>query len=103
MTTAPPGAALPVSVTVPVEMSPPIIEFGENEIEATLATSILRVADFDTEPSVPEITAGAFVDTTLVVTMKVELADPSLTATNCGTEALLLSDDRVTTTPPDGA
>ena len=43
-TTVPPVPALPLSVTVPVELFPPTTEVGETETDASVAGLMVKVA-----------------------------------------------------------
>jgi hypothetical protein len=56
-TTTPPAAALPLSITVPIDGFPPITLFGLRVTDARDAGPIVRVAVFETLPSEAEITA----------------------------------------------
>ena len=105
VTTAPPVGAWAFSVTVPVELVPPVTLFGFRVTEASVAadgTTVIVVAWVD--PYVPWIVTGVALATDVVVTLNVALDPPALTFTlagTCATEALPL--DSVTTAPPVGA
>jgi ABC-type Fe3+-hydroxamate transport system substrate-binding protein len=53
----PPVAAGPDNVTVPVDLVPPTTEAGETVTLNTLGGLMVKVADFETLPSVPVMTA----------------------------------------------
>ena len=57
LTTVPPVAAGPESVTVPVIVPPPITEVGDRETVTKLDAVIVRAADLLTAPVVPVIFA----------------------------------------------
>jgi hypothetical protein len=107
VTTAPPEGAFPLSVTVPVELFPPLtlVGFRVSEERVTAAAGVtVSVADWFAPPYVPEIETLVFCDTLVVLTLKVALVLPAATVTLEGTVATdvfpLVS---VTTVPPEGA
>jgi hypothetical protein len=106
VTTAPPEGALPLRVTVPVELLPPLtlVGFRVNEERLTLeAGKMVREACAELDPSVPVITAVVFVVTDVVVTVKEALVLPAATVTLPSTLADALLLESVTTEPPGGA
>jgi hypothetical protein len=100
---APPLGAAPVSVTVPVELLPPITVDGVLVNVDRAAGFTVRVALLVT-PNVPEITTGVLVATVVVVIVKVAVLAPAATVMFGGrlaTAELLL--ESVTTAPAGGA
>src|SRR5438445_1353844 len=97
VTCAPPVGAGPSSVTVPVELLPPVtvVGFTASEVRRTLGTTVsvaVRVAPpYDAE-TVTDVEAA----TTLVVIVNVALVAPAGTVTLPGTAAAGLSLDSVT-------
>ena len=103
VTTAPPGGAAPVRVTVPVLVVPPTTLEGLRVTEFKLAGLTARVAPCWTPPQRRDVTDWVVV-TPRVVTLNVLVLAPALTVTLAGTVAtavLLL--ERSTTTPPVAA
>ena len=104
VTTAPPEGALPVSVTVPVELVPPRTLVGERVTDVRAAGVTVRVAVWVTPEKTPEIVTGVEDPTPSVVTVNVFVEVPAATVTDAGTVAALVTEEeRVTTTPPAGA
>src|SRR5262245_8767252 len=109
VTTVPPAGAGALSVTVAVDVLPPVTLVGLSVKEATVTVVAaggftVSVADCVTPPADAEIVTGVVAVTAAVVTVKVALEVPAATVTLAGTEAtpvLLL--DSVTTVPPAGA
>jgi hypothetical protein len=105
VTTAPPVGAALFSVTVPVEVAPPVTDAGltlSEEIAGgfTVTTNVSVVLLL----SVAEIVTCVAAATALVLTVNVALVAPAATVTLAGTvatEVLLLL--KVTTAPPIGA
>jgi hypothetical protein len=103
-TTAPPGGAKPVKVTVPVEDDPRVTLVGLSVRLVREATVTVRVVVLVTPPYTAVMVEEVDVATPLVVIVKVALVAPAATVTLAGTTAaavLLL--DKVTTAPPAGA
>ena len=107
VTTTPPDGAAALSVTVPVELFPPLtlVGFRVSEERLTLeeAGVMVREACAELDPSVAVITAVVVVVTDVVLTVNEALVFPAATVTLLGTLAdpLLLESD--TTEPPEGA
>ena len=107
VTLAPPEGAAPVSVTVPVELLPPLTLVGFNvsdeSVTPPLAGVIVSEACCELVPSVAVITAVVVLVTDVVGTVKFADVEPDGTVTLLGTfadELLLL---KLTTEPPEGA
>jgi hypothetical protein len=103
-TTIPPLGAGPLSVTVPVEVFPPTMVEGLEDMDISAGRFTVRVEDLLTPPYTAEIVTEVDVDTGVVVIVKVALVFPLNTVTVAGTfatEILLLDND--TTDPPMGA
>jgi len=107
LTTAPPDGAFALRVTVPVELLPPVrlVGFRASEERVTTTADVtVKVADAFAPPYVPEIVTLVFVETLVVLTVKVALVLPAATVTLEGTVATdVFPLERVTTAPPDGA
>jgi len=101
---APPVGAAPLSVTVPVELFPPVTLVGLNvtDVSVTVVGFTLRVA-VRVVPSVPEIVTGVEAATALVVTLKVAPVAPAATVTVDPTWADGSLLESATTAPPVGA
>ena len=104
VTCAPPAGAAPSSVTVPVELLPPVtvVGFTASEVRRTLGITV-RVAVRVTPPYDAEMVADVDEVTTLVLIVNVALVAPAATVTLPGTVAAELSLDSVTCAPPAGA
>lgn len=100
---SPPVGALPLRVTVPVELLPPRTEAGATVTLETVGGVMVRVAFWEPLPREPEIVAVVVVATAVVETVKFAEVDPAATVTEAGTVALALSELRLTGTPPVGA
>jgi hypothetical protein len=101
---APVGGAAPLSVSVPVELEPPVTVLGFRVREVRDATVTVREVLLVVLPNVPEIETETEDATPLVVIVKVALVDPpgiNALAGTCATDVLLLC--KVTTIPPGGA
>ncbi len=106
VTTAPPEGALELSVTVPVELLPPLTLVGFRVSEERLtvdADVMVREACAELDPRVAVITAVVVVVTVCVLTVNLALVAPAATVTLPGTLAAELLLDKLTTVPPDGA
>lgn len=107
VTVAPPDGAAAVSVTVPVELLPPLTLVGfrlsEESVTLPLAGVIVSEACCELLPSVAVITTVVVIVTDVVVTVKGADVEPAATVTLLGTlaEELLLL--KLTTEPPEGA
>ena len=80
VTTAPPAAAFPFSVTVPVDGVPPRTETGLRATEFTLAAITVRLA-VRVVPSMAVIVSGTSAATVLVVIVNVAVVAPAVTVT----------------------
>jgi hypothetical protein len=104
VTTAPPVAALPVSVTVPVDGLPPVTLVGERVTVVSAAGVTVSTAVLVTPERTAEIVTEVDDATPSVVTVKVAVVAPAATVTFPGTvAAAVLELESVTTTPPVGA
>ncbi len=104
VTDAPPLGAGPFSVTVPVELFPPVTLDGLRERDDSEVGFTVRLEDLVTPPYKPEIFTAVELGTEMVVIVKVALVAPLDTVTDGGTVAtdgLLLDSD--TLAPPLGA
>jgi hypothetical protein len=101
--TNPPVGAGPLSVRVPVELDPPTTVVGEIENAFNAGGLTTRVALTEIPPSDAEIVADSAVDTAMVLIGKVAVFWPDITVTFAGTVTPVVSDDKLTTTPPVGA
>jgi hypothetical protein len=106
-TTAPPGGAAPLRVTVPVEGLPPTTE-AESKVKEVRSTGgagwTVRVAVRLTLLKRAVIVTGVFASTGTVVAANVAVVAPATTVTEAGTWATaVLLEVRVTTAPPVGA
>jgi hypothetical protein len=101
VTTSPVGPAGLVSVTVPVDVSPPTTELGASATLATPAISTVSVVVCEEAPRVAVIVEVALDETERVVIVKVAVVCPESTVTDAGTvAAFVLELVKVTTTPP---
>ena len=103
-TTIPPLGAGLLSVTFPVEVFPPTMVEGLEDMEIIAGRFTARVEDLLTPPYTAEVVTEVDVDTGVVVIVKVALVFPLNTVTVAGTfatEILLLDND--TTDPPVSA
>ena len=103
LTTVPPAGAIPLRVTVPVDVAPPATDEGESETLAKDKGVIARPAVAETDPHFAVIVDEEAVDTAVVVTVKVALFAPAATDIEVGTVAIELLELSVTTAPPEGA
>jgi hypothetical protein len=105
VTKAPPAAATPFNVTVPVEVAPRITLVGLRMTEkACSAEATVSVACAVTAPKVPLMTEVVFAATVKVVIVKVAVVAPAATVTLAGTVAAVVTVlVSVTTAPPVGA
>ena len=94
-----------LSVTVPVELSPPRTDVGFklSALKVTGAVLIVNVAVLVTIPAVAVIVADVAVLIAVVVTVNVAVDAPAATVTLAGTVADALLLERLTTIPPVGA
>ena len=99
-TEKPPVGAGPLSVTVPVEETPPMTDVGATLTALTVGGTIVKVAELVLVPRVAVIEAGVLVATPVVVIVNVPVIDPDGTVTVAGTVAAALLDVRLTTVPP---
>ena len=93
----------PLSVTVPVDVPPPVTSAGDNLRELSAAAVMFNVALADELPRVAVSDEEVDVETAVVVTVNVAVVDPPATVTVDGTVALPELDERVMTDPPEGA
>jgi hypothetical protein len=102
-TLRPPAGAGLVSVTVPVEPTPPTTDLGESASALTVGAVTFSVAVFLELPLLADTVAVRFVATGTVATVNVAPVALAGTLTVAGTDtaALELPSDKVT--PPDGA
>ena len=100
---APPGPAVPLSVTVPTDEAPPVTRGGLSVSGRRDSGFTVKVADCDVDPWVPVIVT-VIAELTVEVAMA-KLADeaPEGIVTLAGTVATALLDARDTAIPPDGA
>jgi hypothetical protein len=103
VTAAPPVPAGPVNVTVPVDVLPPMTEFGDTAMLDRLAAKMAKDAVLVTPPSVPVIVAVILLGTGDVVIVNVAVVAPAATIIDDGMVAFIVLDDRLTTAPPAGA
>ena len=94
-----------MSVTVPVELSPPRTDVGFklSALKVTGAVLMVNVAVLVTIPAVAVIVADVAALTAAVVTVNVAVDAPAATVTLAGTVADALLLERLTTIPPVGA
>src|SRR6266850_3110214 len=104
VTCVPPPGAGPSSVTVPVELLPPVtvVGFTASEVRRTLGTTV-RVAVRVAPPYDAEMVADVDAATAVVLTVNVALVAPAGTVTLPDTVAAELLLDSVTCAPPAGA
>lgn len=94
------------SVTVPVELDPPVTEDGFNTTLETVGAAggwIVRFAEALLPFNEAEIEAVVVLETDVVVTANVAEVDPEETVTCAGTFAAPLFEDNATTAPPEPA
>ena len=103
LTTVPPGSAGPLRVTVPVDGVPPNTDVGETERLVKTAGVTVSVAVTDVPPAEALIVTTVETDTADVVTLKLAELAPAATVTLVGVTALVLLEDKLTTSPPLGA
>jgi hypothetical protein len=104
LTTTPPAGAAPVSLTVAVDVFPPVTVVGFSVIVESAAGLTVRAAVFVTSPYTAEMVDVLAAITALLVTANVAVVAPAATVTFAGTvDAAVLLLDRVTTAPPTGA
>jgi hypothetical protein len=103
-TVMPPVGALPVSVTVPVELVPPVTVAGLRVRVESAAGLTVRVAVLLTPPAEAVIATGVWAATGVVRMVNVAVLLPYATVTVTGTVAIAkFALDRVTRTPLTGA
>jgi hypothetical protein len=103
-TSAPPAGAAALSVTVPVDPTPPVTLVGFRLRDETVIGITVSAPDLVAPPYVPEIVTEVDAETGFVQTAKVAFVVPSWTTTLAGTPTtagMLL--DSMTATPPAGA
>jgi hypothetical protein len=98
-TAAPPVAAGPLRVTVPVEDVPPVTLLGLTATLESVGVLIVSVAVLLTPATVPVIVAVVTAETADVETVKVAVVAPAATVTVAGTVALVVLEVRLTTIP----
>ena len=109
VTTAPPGGAPVVSVTVPVDAAPPVTDDGVALTALNAAAGgggggfTVNDAVLDTPLYAAVNVPGVCDDTTDVPRLNVADVAPWATVTDAGTVAAAMFDDNVTTAPPEGA
>jgi len=100
-TEIPPAGAGPFSVTVPVELWPPVTVGGDKERDWSAGGVTVSVADLAGPPLTAEIVTGVELATAKVVMGKTAVFMPAGTVMLAGTEATEGAlDDRFTVTPP---
>jgi len=102
-TIAPPVGAIPLRVTVPVALAPPLTDAGLKATPTNKAGVIVKLADFEPEPDVAVIATVALVPTPVVVIGKLALVLPARITTEVGTVAAELLLFKEMTIPSDGA
>ena len=103
-TVMPPMGALPVSVTVPVELDPPVTVVGLRVRVESAGGFTVRVAVLLIPPAEAVITTGVWAATGVVRMVNVAVLLPDATVTLAGTVAMAgFALERVTKTPPAGA
>jgi hypothetical protein len=102
VTVRPPGGAIPLRVTVPVEGVPPRTLLGLTVSDVRAGGLIVNVA-VRGPLKLPVIVTFVTATTPLVVTGKVVAVVPAATVTLAGVVEDELSSDNVTTAPPTGA
>lgn len=103
LTTAPPLGARPLSVTVPVEVEPPVTVDGVSVSPESTAGLIVSLAVWVTPFIVPVIVTDVEADTPDVATVNVAVVAPPETGTLAGGVAPALLEPRLTESPPVGA
>jgi len=101
--TAPPEAAGPFNVTVPVDEVPPMTVEGESVSVESEAALIVNVAVTDAPLSVAVIVAFVVAATGDVVTLNVAVVAPAATVTEIGVTALGLLEFKLIVVPAEGA
>ena len=103
-TVKPPVGALPVSVTVPVELDPPVTVVGLRVSVESAGGFTVIVAVLLIPPAEAVITNNVWATTGVVRIVNVAVLLPDVTVTLTGTVAIVgLALERVTRTPPAGA
>jgi len=102
-TTTPEPPALPVRVTVPVEVEPYAIDVGLRVTELTAEPVKASVPVAVVEPVVPVTVTLVLAPTVEVVAVNVAVVAPAATVTLAGTVTEAAPDERATGRPPVGA
>jgi hypothetical protein len=103
VTTAPPVGAALLSVTVPVDETPPFTLVGFIVKLDSVGATIVKVAVCVTPERVAVIVEDVLLPTATVVTVNVAVVDPAATVTLAGVVEEALLSDKVTSVPPVGA
>jgi len=99
-TKTPSAPAGPLNVTVPVEVAPPVTVLGLNAIDRSSKGETESVAACDEPEALAVMVTVEAAVTELVVTVNVAVVAPAATVTDFGTVAMLLLEDKLTTSPP---
>jgi hypothetical protein len=103
VTVAPPVGAAAFKVIVAMELDPPVTVVGFSVRPVIVTGLIVSVAVLVVPLNVPDTTAEVTEETEVVVTVKLAEVAPDGIVTDAGTVALVVLDERVTTTPVDPA
>ena len=95
VTAKPPVGAGSPSVTVPVELFPPMTALGLSETPVIAGGLTVRFAVVLFVPKVAVMTAVVTLVTVVVLAVKVAVVAPAATATDAGTVAAALFDERL--------
>jgi len=99
VTVVPPAGAIPVSVTVPVELAtPPTTVVGLTETLESVAAVTVKLAVAVVEPVAPVMVAVAFEEIALVVAVNVPVDAPAAIEIEAGTVTAALFELKLTVT-----